>query len=313
MSDLSSERCLVLGGGGFIGQHLCEALLAAGYQVRVFERPRLTKHALYHKLEWLEGDFTNDIDVAEAVRDCHWVFHLISTTIPKTSNDNPLYDLESNVAATLRLLELLRHTPTVKKLIYISSGGTVYGKPQTTPIAETHPTNPMSAYGISKLATEKYLELYRLLHGLNYVVLRLANPYGEYQRVHSAQGVIPVFMHKALHDEPIDIWGDGSVVRDYVYIGDVVQAMLQTMDYRGEQRIFNIGAGRGTNLVEIIKLLEQLLERPVRHRFLAGRAFDVPVNVLDISRAQQVFNWTPRTTLREGMQQVLLHMRGKES
>jgi UDP-glucose 4-epimerase len=309
MKDFSAERCLVLGGGGFIGQHLCEALLAADYKVRVFERPRLTKHELHHKLEWVDGDFTNEIDVAEAVSDCHWVFHLISTTLPKTSNDNPLYDLESNVAATLRLLESLRDSSIVKKLIFISSGGTVYGIPQSTPISEAHATNPMSAYGISKLSIEKYLELYRLLHGLNYAVVRLANPYGEYQRVHASQGAIPVFMHKALHDEPIDVWGDGSVVRDYIYIADVIEAMVKTMNYDGEERIFNIGSGQGTSLVELIMMLEHLLERPVRHRFLAGRTFDVPVNVLDISRAQQWLDWTPKTMLLEGMQKVLAYMR----
>jgi UDP-glucose 4-epimerase len=305
----TSERCLVLGGGGFIGQHLCEALLATGYRVRVFERPRLTKHELHHKLEWFEGDFTNEIDVAEAVSECHWVFHLISTTLPKSSNDNPLYDLESNAVATLRLLELLRDSPVVKKLIFISSGGTVYGVPQHTPIAETHATNPTSAYGISKLAVEKYLELYRLLHGLNYGVVRLANPYGEYQRVHASQGAVPVFMHKALHDEPIEIWGDGSVVRDYIYIADVIEALLKTMRYEGEERIFNIGSGRGTSLIELLQLLEQLLERPVRHRFLAKRVFDVPVNVLDISSARQWLDWTPQTTLLEGMKRVLDYMR----
>jgi UDP-glucose 4-epimerase len=303
----------VLGGGGFIGQHLCEALLAAGYQVRIFERPRLTKHELYSQLEWMDGDFTNETDLEEAVKDCHWVFHLISTTLPKTSNDNPLYDLESNVSATLRLLDLLRHSPSLKKLIYISSGGTVYGVPQHTPIPETHSTNPTSAYGIGKLAIEKYLELYRLLHGLNYGVVRLANPYGEYQRVHSSQGVIPVFMHKALNDEPIDIWGDGSVVRDYIYIGDVVTAMLKLMAYEDHERIFNIGSGAGTSVAEIVRLLEQLLERPVKHRFLPSRIFDVPVNVLDISRAKQLLAWSPQMTLLEGMRRVLSHMRGERA
>jgi UDP-glucose 4-epimerase len=305
----AQERCLVLGGGGFIGQHLCEALLMSGYRVRIFERPRLTKHDLYSKLEWLEGDFTNEIDVSEAVKDCQWVFHLISTTLPKTSNDNPLYDLESNVASTLRLLELLLESSSVKKLIYISSGGTVYGVPQTIPIPENHATNPTSAYGISKLAIEKYLELYRLLHHLNYAVVRLANPYGEYQRVHSAQGAVPVFMHKALRDEPIEIWGDGTVVRDYIYIADVVRALLKMMPYEGEQRVFNIGGGQGTSLLELIKLLEELLERPVRHRFLAGRAFDVPVNVLDITKARQELDWEPQMSLLSGMRQVLSYMR----
>jgi len=306
-------KCLVLGGGGFIGKHLCEGLLQEGFQVRVFERPHLDMDnylALQRQVEWVEGDFTNAADVLPAFDGCDWVFHLISTTLPKTSNENPLYDLESNVGSTLRLLDLIVRDKRVGKLIYISSGGTVYGAPLITPIPESHPTDPRCAYGIGKLAVEKYLELYRILYGLDYVVLRLANPYGEYQRQRATQGAIPVFMHKALNDEPIEIWGDGTVVRDYVYVGDVIQAMLQVMRYDGEQRLFNIGSGKGTSLNELVQVLEDLLKRNVRRRFLPERRFDVPVNVLDITRAKTVLNWAPQVTLHEGVARILGHMLG---
>ena len=306
-------KCLVLGGGGFIGKHLCEGLLARGYQVRVLDRPRLDlddAKFLTSRVEWLEGDFTNVVDVAAALEGCRWVFHLVSTTLPKNSNDNPLYDLESNVASTLRLLDLIRNSDNTRKIIFVSSGGTVYGVPRQTPIPENHPTEPLCAYGIGKLAIEKYLELYRVLHGLDYAVIRLSNPYGEYQRTHGAQGVIPIFIHKALHNEPIEIWGDGSVVRDYVYIGDVVEALVSVMNYDGPERVINIGSGVGTSLNELVQILQSVIGETIACRYVAGRGFDVSASVLDISRARTVLGWNPRVSLQEGIKRVLEHKLG---
>lgn len=303
-------KCLVLGGGGFIGKHLCEGLLAKGYAVRVLDRPRLDLEDaafLASRVEWLEGDFTNVADVAAALEGCRWIFHLVSTTLPKNSNENPLYDLESNVVSTLRFLDLARNIDSVRKVIFLSSGGTVYGVPRQTPIPENHPTEPLCAYGIGKLAIEKYLELYRLLHGLDYAVIRLANPYGEYQRTQGAQGAIPIFMHKALHDEPIEIWGDGSVIRDYIYIGDAVEALLKVMHYAGPERVINIGSGVGTSLNELVRILQEVIGKTISRSYVAGRGFDAPASVLDISRARTVLGWEPRVPLREGIERVLKH------
>src|SRR4029434_4711286 len=186
----------------------------------------------------------NEEDVTQAVAGCEVVFHMISTTIPKSSNDNPAYDVESNLVGTLRMLEAARKAG-VRKVVFASSGGTVYGIPKVVPINESHPTDPICSYGISKLAVEKYLHLYHALHGLDYCILRIGNPYGEGQRPTAAQGAVGVFLYKALHGGVIEIWGDGTVTRDYIYIGDVIQAFLKAMTYSGEHRLFNIGAGEG--------------------------------------------------------------------
>ena len=303
---------LVLGGGGFIGRPLCKALLAAGEHVRILERPRLIlddTSELRQHVEWHEGDFTNPVDVAKAIVGCDKIFHLISTTLPKTSNENPVYDLESNVASTLQLLESIRLAGLSCKIIFISSGGTVYGDPRINPIPENHPTDPICAYGISKLAIEKYLSLYHHLHGIDYVVLRLANPYGEGQRYNSIQGAIPVFMHKALANETIEIWGDGSIVRDYIHISDVIHAILQAVSYTGSHHVFNIGSGTGTDLNELLNVLQHLLGRPVRYQLLPARKFDTPTNILDISRARQELQWQPQMSLEDGMAALLQHMR----
>lgn len=296
-------KCAILGGAGFIGSHVAEALLAAGHAVRVFDRPdrnRVVPLPFRERVEWLEGDFVNPVDAERAVAGCDVVLHLVSTTLPKSSNENPVYDVETNVVGTLRLLDLcLRHR--VRRVVFISSGGTVYGVPREVPLAESHPTEPTSSYGIGKLTIEKYLHLYRLLHGLDYCVLRVANPYGERQRVASAQGAVTVFLDRALRGVPIEIWGDGSVVRDYVYVGDVARAFVAAVDYDGAERVINVGSGEGRSLNDIVSVIEATLGHPVAVNYLPGRPFDVPANVLDISLARSRLNWRPEVPFADGV------------
>ncbi len=300
-------RCLILGGGGFIGSNLAEALLSEGYRVRIFERPHSQTQIhpkLIRQLEWMEGDFSNPAEVDAALHECDIVFHLISTTLPKSSNENPIYDVESNLVATLGMLESARKHG-VKKVIFTSSGGTVYGIPSVTPISETHPTEPIVSYGITKLAIEKYLYLFHMLHGLDYCVLRIANPYGKGQRVIANQGAIAVFLYKALHNETIEIWGDGSVTRDYVHISDVVAAMLSALNYSGNQRTFNIGSGIGITLNEILHQIELACGHTVKRIYLPGRQFDVPCNVLNIDRARESLNWQPKISFSQGIKETI--------
>ena len=174
-------RILVLGGAGFLGRNLVTALIQGDWKVRVFDRPGsfpLNNISNHQRIECYEGDFTNTAQVEEALKDCDIVFHLISTTLPKTSNDNPVYDIESNVVASVRMMEASQRCG-IRKIIYISSGGTVYGIPNTTPIPEAHATDPICAYGIGKLMIEKYLKLFHVNSGIDYSILRLANPYGK--------------------------------------------------------------------------------------------------------------------------------------
>lgn len=296
-------RPLVLGGGGFIGSHLTAALLAAGHAVRVLERPgcvRPADIAADARLDWQEGDFGVAADLRRALEGVDMVFHLVSTTQPQSSNDDPALDVRSNLLATLGLLEQLRGQPQTR-LIFLSSGGTVYGTPAEVPIPETHPTEPACSYGIVKLAIEKYLALYRLLHGLDYRILRLANPYGPGQQLNRAQGAVAVFLARIAQAEPIEVWGDGSVVRDYLYIGDVVSALVGAAQYDGEARIFNIGSGQGHSVREIIAAIETATGKTAEVRYTPGRKFDIPVSVLDIARARAELGWSPRTGLADGL------------
>lgn len=296
-------KCLILGGGGFLGSHLGEALLAKGHSVRIFDRPNLYRFRSFlpsEAIEWFEGDFNNREQVTAAVSGCDVIYHLVSTTLPRSSNENPAYDVETNICGSIHLLEAAQKQK-IRKFIFISSGGTIYGIPHALPIKESHPTEPICSYGISKLAIEKYISLFHTLHGMEYCILRLANPFGERQRIASAQGAVVVFLAKALCGEEISIWGDGSVVRDYFHVSDAVAAMIKALTYEGSQRIFNIGSGIGHSLNDILSTIEVLLDVPVNKKYLSGRAFDVPESVLDISKAIECLDWRPELSLIEGV------------
>lgn len=294
-------RCLVLGGRGFVGSHLVDGLLAAGYRVRSFGRLHTGHHEPRPGLEYFDGNFENLDDVRSALEGCDVCYHLISTTLPKSSNGDPCYDIESNLIGTVRLLDCAV-SKGVKKIIFTSSGGTVYGNPRYTPIPESHPTDPICSYGITKLAVEKYLEMFRTLHGLEYQVLRLANPYGERQLTHGSQGVIAIFLGKILRGESVEIWGDGSSIRDYLHISDVTRALIRSIEPGlTEERVLNIGSGIGVSVNELLEMIEAVTGRTSDKKYLPGRVFDVPSNVLDISAAYRCFNWSPQVGFTEGI------------
>lgn len=304
-------KCVVFGGGGFIGSAIVDRLLRDGHTLRIFERPRVEpyrKFEAHEQVEWMVGDMLSTHDVADAIDGTDMVFHLVSTTLPKSSNDDPIYDVQSNLVATLQMLNAMvaRNVP---KIIFISSGGTVYGPPTYLPIDERHPTEPQVSYGIIKLAIEKYLLMYERLHGIKAIILRVANPFGERQRVETAQGAVGVFMHRALNGLPIDIWGDGSVARDYLYISNVADAFAKAVSYSGSSSVFNISSGTGTSLNALIELLEDVLDTSIERRYLPGRPFDVPVSILSNSLAMHEMGWVPEVALRDGIVRTALWMK----
>lgn len=304
-------KCVIFGGGGFVGSTIADRLLRDGHALRIFERPRIAPYRKFQpgeSVEWITGDFLSAHDVDSAVAGCDVVLHLVSTTLPKSSNDDPIYDVQSNVVGTLQMLNaMVAHR--VRKIVFISSGGTVYGTPQYVPIDESHPTDPMVSYGVTKLTIEKYLHLYQRLHGIQTVSLRVANPYGERQRVETAQGAVGVFLHKALSGSPIEIWGDGSVTRDYLHISDVAEAFVRAVDYTGAHRVFNISSGTGTSLNELIAMLEAVLGKSIERRYLPARPFDVPVSVLSNALACAELKWSPSTSMPEGIARTAEWMR----
>lgn len=304
-------KVLIFGGGGFIGSTIADRLLAEGHSLRIFERPRVQAYRKFNAtepVEWVTGDLSSSHDVSDVVQGVDAVLHLVSTTLPKNSNDDPIYDVQSNVVSSLHILNaMVAHK--VRSIVFISSGGTVYGSPHYLPVDERHPTNPIVSYGITKLAIEKYMQVYERLHNIKAITLRVANPYGERQRIETAQGAVGVFLHHALKGIPLEIWGDGSITRDYIHVSDVAEAFVQALHYTGTQRVFNIGSGVGTSLNTLIDEIEKMLGRVIEKRYLSGRQFDVPANVLCNNLAQAELNWIPMVSMPIGIARTFHWMR----
>jgi UDP-glucose 4-epimerase len=297
-----SPSGVVLGGGGFIGTNLCRRLLADGYRARAFGRRRLFPTAL-HGVEWFEGDFSDTAALAAAIESSDVVFHLISAT-PQSANLDMAGDIQQNVIPSLALINLSLKLG-VRRIVFVSSGGTVYGKPRDFPTPETAATDPIVAYGISKLAIEKYLALHAHLYGLEYRVLRLANPFGPFQIPVKGQGIIAELISRTLRDESVELWGDGSVVRDFIFIDDVIDALIAAAIDVGSERLFNIGSGEGRSLREVMAAVERLLDRKVRVRRAPGRPIDVPVSVMAIDRAREHLGWRPKVAFETGLQATI--------
>jgi UDP-glucose 4-epimerase len=296
-------KAVVIGGNGFIGTHLIEFLIRDNIGVRVFDRYPSQFTQPKPEVEYVIGDLGNHGSLTEIVEDADWVFHLAYTTLPKTSNDDPVYDVRSNLIDTLQLLQSCREA-NVKKVVFVSSGGTVYGVPQTVPITEAHPTNPICSYGITKLAIEKYLQLFHHLYGLDYAVTRISNPYGEGQNPNAKQGAIGVFLGRVARGEAINIWGDGQVVRDYLHIDDAAHALIKAARYVpqiDQPRVFNIGSGAGHSLNEIVEEIKAVVDRDVKVEYTPARSLDVSANILDTTLAKKYLGFNPTIDLNSGI------------
>jgi UDP-glucose 4-epimerase len=301
----------VLGGRGFMGSHICRALVARGLPVRIFDKlyaGRKLVTDIESSVEIVEGDIARPDDVLAALEGADTLIHLVHTTVPGSSMEDPAYDVESNVVSSARWLPRLAET-SIRRMVFVSSGGTIYGPPRNVPIAESHSTDPISSYGITKLMIEKYIAMYASLSAVDYVILRPSNIYGEGQHLNIGQGVIGVLADRALHGEPLEIWGTGESLRDYLYVEDFVTAVMHVMDYGGEHRIFNVSSGRGHSVRDIIDILSNVLGSKPEVEHKPARGFDVPINVLDSSLLRAETGWEPRVTLDEGVARVVAWLR----
>jgi UDP-glucose 4-epimerase len=293
-------ECVVFGSEGFIGSHLVDRLTASGHQVTAFDKRTNPLLPRRDEVRYVQGDFSRTADVATVLDGQDVVFHLVGTTVPGTSNADISRDVSSNVIGSIRFLQQCVEA-RIDRVVFLSSGGTVYGVPQITPIPESHPTNPICSYGITKLMVEKYLRLFLHRNGLDYRILRCANAYGERQDPDGAQGAIAVFMGRLWHGTPIVLWGTGEVVRDYVHVSDVTRALELASRTNGAERVFNIGGGVGTSLLQLLEELVEVTGRQTEVRFQPPRGIDVPSNVLDIRLAERSLDWTPQVDLPSGL------------
>jgi len=290
---------LILGGNGFIGSHITDLLLKEGHRVSIFDRASEQFRPPLKDVRYIFGSFGDPFSMGEALSGIDMVYHLVNTTLPGTSNLDPVADVQDNLVSTLRLLDLMEKAG-VKRILFLSSGGTVYGNPETVPIPETHPINPICSYGVVKAAIENYLYMYRHLHGLSPVVIRPSNAYGPRQGHLGIQGVISTYLHRVLQGQSLAVWGDGSIVRDYIYVEDLARLCV-TAGLSGGTGTYNAGSGRGHTINDIISLISKVTGTEPEVRYLEKRSFDVKETVLDASRALKDFGWSATTDLMEGI------------
>lgn len=292
-------KIIVLGGNGFIGSHVVDELILRGHEVSVLCRSHNKANHHIDGVRYYYGDFTDSVLVSEAIEGVDVVIHSISSTVPSTSVRNPVVDINQNLIATVNLLDLMIRA-NVKRLIYLSSGGTVYGSPKYLPVTEDHPLNPISSYGVVKVAIENYIGMFKELYGLKPIILRPSNPYGTRQGHAGIQGALSTFLGNTIANKKITIWGDGEVKRGYIYVKDFAQLCAIAAESNAEGT-FNICSGESTSLNQILELIEFTTGIKPTVEYQAGRAFDVKNILLDISHAKKVFSWTPQYSIEEGI------------
>lgn len=294
-------KTLVTGGAGFIGSHVADALLEQGHEVHVLDdlssgkRANLPEHAIFHEA---------DIRSEEAARlfeqeGFEALFHLAAQMDVRKSVADPGFDAEVNVLGFLNLLEAGR-AQGLRKVVFSSTGGAIYGEPEYVPQDEAHPLRPISPYGITKLVAEKYLHFYHVQHGLQYVALRYANVYGPRQDAHGDAGVVAIFTRALLRGEQPEIYGDGEQTRDYVFIDDVVRANMAALTV-DEPQVVNVGTGEETSVNRLFRLLRDLSGAEVEEQHADARPGEQQRSVIDPGKAGRVLDWTPACPLKDGL------------
>ncbi|MGG5317329.1 NAD-dependent epimerase/dehydratase family protein [Enterococcus sp. AZ072] len=303
-------KITILGAAGFIGTNLSikllndekNDLLLVDKSKKYFSE--LTKEKLeYSNYRIFECGFNNETDFDEILKGQDVLYHLVSTTAPSTSNQRISEELQANIIVTTRMLDACVRCG-VKKIIFLSSGGTVYGKEVECPLNEETSTYPISSYGIQKITIEKLLYLYNYLHGIEYKVIRLANPYGPFQRPNGVLGAVTTFIYKAIKKEEIRVFGDGTVVRDFIYIDDAIEGILRIANGHSKYSTYNLGSGVGIDLNKLLSIISETLNIDLDITYLESREADVPVNYLDISRYEKDFGKFTPLSLENGIRKT---------
>lgn len=304
------DVCCVLGGAGFIGQALVRKLCQTGRMVRVVDiKPppqRLPEGASYVRINLLEASSLNKIFSGASE-----VIDLVYNSVPNTSFEDPLADIQNNLPRTVSIMEgLLRSN--VSRFIYVSSGGTVYGEGSTLPITEKCSTSPISPYGVTKLASERYADLYRACYGVPSIITRPSNAYGEHQPRDSGQGFIAHAINCCLSGLPINIFGERGTLRDYIHVEDLTNALVAILENGVVGETYNISTGVATDNMQILNLVSKMARRSgidePQIAIKPRRPFDVRINVLDSTKLTVVSGWQPEIFLSDGIQRCWDYM-----
>lgn len=302
-------KVLVTGGAGFIGSHVARALVEEKHEVHVLDdlssgkKENVPEQATLHQLDVRAGEVRA---LFERERFDVVVHHAAQMDVRRSVAD-PGFDASVNVLGFLNLMEAGRANG-LKKVVFASTGGAIYGEPDFTPQSEDHALRPLSPYGITKLCTERYLYYYKQQYGIDYVALRYANVYGPRQNPHGEAGVVAIFTQRLLDEQQPVIYGDGEQTRDYVFVGDVVRANLAALNYKGSG-VFNVGTETETSVNELFRLIRGEIRPETPEQHAEGKPGEQKRSILDYAHAQQELGWIPQTPLAEGLKQTIAWFR----
>lgn len=302
-------NALVIGANGFLGSHLVDALVAAGHQVRAFDRFSGERGATFRSdsVEIVRGEFLSRTDLESAVAGQDLVFHFLSTTTPATAERDPTLDVRTNIAQTIELLES-SVAANVKHFYFASTGGAIYGMQGKTSYSENDRALPVSPYAIGKLTIEHYLRYFRRMHGLNATTFRISNPYGTRQHPEKLQGFIPIALRRIKRGEPVVQLGDGSMVRDYIFVADVVEMITRVVDSEPLDDLYNIGSGEGSSVSEVLSALRVVTGVDFTIETRPAPATYVDRVVLDTTRYREQFGDISPTSLIDGIAKTFREM-----
>ena len=298
-------KILVSGGAGFIASHVSDALLKAGHEVHILDdlsggrRENIPEGAVFHELD-IRSEEASACMLEHGFEVL--VHHAAQMDVRKSVAD-PRFDATVNILGLLNLMEAGRRAG-LKKVVFASTGGAIYGEPEYAPQDERHTTRPLSPYGVTKLCAERYLDYYRNQYGIPFVALRYGNVYGPRQNPHGEAGVVAIFAQRMLRSEQPVIYGDGLQTRDYVYVGDVVQANLSALAYAGSGT-FNVGTAVETSVNDLFDILRDWIAPGMERRHEAGRPGEQRRSVLAFDLARRELGWVPRTSIVHGLEETV--------
>lgn len=296
----------IYGANGFIGKHLVQRLASDGRPTRAVVRTFSGQHDPAAPVEKVEADFRNPDELRATLEGLDVVVQLVSSSSPGHQNNRSILDIQDNVIPHVSFLRQCVEAG-IRRYIFLSSGGTVYGNAGSSPIKETAPTNPVCSHGLTKLMVEKYISMHGHIDGLEYVILRISNPYGPSQVFRNGQGLIPALMDRHMQGEPVHIFGDGSAARDYIYIDDVISAIVKAIDLEGSpQEIINIGTGVSRSITEVVQMIEKVAGINFVIEHVAARKTDVRTSCLDVSKARVILGWEPEVEFLDGLSRTLI-------
>lgn len=298
------KRIVVLGGSGFIGQSLVRKLLENNYQVVVFSRSILSlsdlKDSYRDKLLLIAGDFVDTEKVLSIIKSGDLVFDLVASSVPFSSMENPLSDINENIFAHAIFIKKA-YKKGVSKIIFTSSGGGVYGDGYSKSISEKMAPNPVSPHAISKLTIEYYLAYFAKIYEKKYLVYRISNPYGPHQKAKVGFGVVPTFFNHIQKNMSPTLFGKGALIRDFIYIDDLIDAMIASFDKETNFNLYNLGSGDSVAIIDLWQTMNNVARSKIIPSFAPIRAVDAKFVLLDISRFMTEFNWQPKTSLKDGL------------